>query len=236
MASGVAMNHELDRMVELLRWVTFDQGRVVDSTLPAVSIARGRRLSTAMHDGYGDIDIRDLWTEYFCVSTDLTEGDVFVHREGPVWEAVRASVAVPGIFPPMRSTGGHVLVDGGVLDSVPTSVMRSLFAPAHLIAIDLKAPSALPSADIPDTGFVSGWRVARSRMAPWKDRMEIPGIIETLIAASTISGAARDVDADLVIRPPVAEYGFLDFSAWEQIMETGYRHTVEALEASQLPV
>ncbi|MDJ0791717.1 MAG: patatin-like phospholipase family protein [Acidimicrobiia bacterium] len=235
-ASTVAMGLDLDGMIELLRWVTFDRGSIVDSTLPTVSIAKGRRLSTAMHEGYGDIDIRDLWMEFFCVSADLTEGDVHVHRRGPVWEAVRASVAIPGIFPPMRSSDGHVLVDGGVLDNVPTSVMRSVFAPARMIAIDLKAPSALPSADIPDSGFVSGWKVARHRAAPWRDGMEIPGIIETLIAASTISGAAKDIDADLVIRPSVAEYGFLDFASWEQIMETGYQHTVEALEASTLPV
>ena len=233
-AAGCAMGFSLDRLIELSRMVTFERGSLVDSTFPAVAIARGRRLTSGMRDGYGEVDIRDLWTDFFCVSTDLTEGKVHVHRSGPVWEAVRASVAIPGVFPPMRSAEGHVLVDGGVLDNVPTATMAEQFAPHRMIAIDLRAPSDLASADIPDTGSISGWKVARSRFFPWKRRLEVPGLIESLIAASTISGSARDVDADLVIRPPVGEFGFLDFAACDAIMDVSYRYAVDVLEHQQL--
>ena len=79
---------------------------------------------TQVREGYGDRDIEDLWTDFFSVSADLTAGEARVHSAGSLWTAVRASVAVPGVFPPIDAGDGHLLVDGGVLDNVPTSPMR----------------------------------------------------------------------------------------------------------------
>ena len=77
---------------------------------------------------------------------------------------------------------------------------------------------------------MSGWRVARHRTFPWKDRLDVPGLVETLIAASTISGSATAEDADIVIRPPVDRFGFMDFAACDELIEVGYRHAVEVLQ------
>ena len=230
-ASGLAMGLDWDDMVAQLRGVTYEGGGIVDSTLPSVAVARGKRLTEGMRDGYGDIGIEDLWTEFFCVSTDLTEGKVHVHTSGPVWEAVRSSVSIPGVLPPMRSSAGHVLVDGGVLDNVPTAAMKSTYSPRWLIAVDLSARSTIGAADLGSEGSISGWKVARHRVLPWKDRLDVPGILESLIAASTISGSATGTDADLIIRPPVSEFGFLDFAAGDDIIEAGYRHTVDLFDA-----
>lgn len=234
-ASGHAMGYGLDSLDELLRKVTYEHGGIVDSTLPSVAIARGKRLTERMRDGYGDMGIEDLWTEFFCVSTDLTDGEVHVHTAGPVWEAVRSSVSIPGVLPPMRSSAGHVLVDGGVLDNVPTAAMESTYAPCRLIAVDLRARSTLGSSDLGETGSISGWKVARHRILPWRNRLDVPGILESLIAASTISGSATGTDADLIIRPPVAEFGFLDFAAGDDIVEAGYRHTVDLFDREGIP-
>ncbi len=235
-AAGYAMGWEWDRIVELARWVTFERGRIVDSTLPAVSLGRGRRLTTGMRESYGDTDIRDLWVDFFCVSSDLTDGAVYAHRSGPVWSAVRSSVAIPGILPPMRSAEGHVLVDGGILDNVPTASMRALNEPRTVIAVDLRAPTALPSKDLPADGDLSGWKVARHRWLPWRERLEVPGIMETLIAASTLSGRPEGADADIVIHPDVERFGFMDFASWEHLIEAGYREGARVIEEGRLPV
>ena len=234
-AAGVALGLDWDEMVTAAKGVTFENGSIVDSTLPAVAVARGRRLVDGIRDGYGEADIRDLWMDFYCVSADLTDGTIYEHRSGPVWKAVRSSVAIPGLFPPMRSDDGHVLVDGGVLDNVPTSSMHSLYAPNSVIAVDLRAPSTIPSDDLTNDGAISGWRVARHRWLPWEERLATPGIIETLIAASTVSGSAHHNDADLVIRPPVEDFGFMDFAASDQIIEAGYRHGLEVLDGWQKP-
>jgi len=102
--------------------------------------------------------------------------------------------------------------------------------------VDLRARSSLPSADLGTSGAISGWRVARHRVLPWKQRLEVPGILESLIAASTISGSATGTDADLIIRPPVAEFGFMDFAACDDIVEAGYRHAVDLFERDGIPI
>lgn len=227
--ASFAMGWEWDRIVEIVRHVTFERGKLVDTTLPLVSAGRGRRLTSGMREAYGDTDIRDLWTDFYCVSTDLTEGVVHEHTDGAVWSAVRASVSIPGVFPPMASPEGHVLVDGGVLDNVPTATMRRIFDPRTIIAIDLRAPSSLPIADLPPNGELSGWSVAWQRLVPGRDRMEVPRLLETLIASSTVSGQPGAGDADLVLRPDVGRFGIMDFTAWETIIEAGYESAKESL-------
>jgi NTE family protein len=227
--ASFAMGWEWDRIVEIVRHVTFERGKLVDTTLPLVSAGRGRRLTSGMRGAYGDTDIRDLWTDFYCVSTDLTDGVVYEHTDGAVWPAVRASVSIPGVFPPMASPEGHVLVDGGVLDNVPTATMRRIFDPRTIIAIDLRAPSSLPIADLPPNGDLSGWVVAWQRLVPGRDRMEVPRLLETLIASSTVSGQPGAGDADLVLRPDVGRFGIMDFTAWDTIIEVGYEAAKESL-------
>ncbi len=67
------------------------------------------------------------------------------------------------------------------------------------------------------------------------DRLDVPGILESLIAASTISGSATGTDADLIILPPVAEVGFMDFASYDQIIDVGYRHAVDLFESQGRP-
>ena len=153
-----------------------------------------------------------------------------------MWKAVRSSVAIPGIFPPVRSAEGHVLVDGGVLNNLPTDVMRELFDPATVLAVDLRASVDMPAADLGDDGVVSGWRVAGRRLAPWKAAMEIPRMVDLLSHATAVTGSSHSADlADLVFRPPVETFGILEFASWRNMVEAGYRHAAEVLERRQMP-
>ena len=68
--------------------------------------------------------MRDLWLPFFCVSTNLTRSRVEVHHRGDLATAIRASVAIPGILPPVPHDG-DLLVDGGELNKPPCDVMRA---------------------------------------------------------------------------------------------------------------
>ena len=225
-----AMGWDWDVLVANERYVTLGQGRLIDYTLPVLAMGRGGRLTSGIRKEFGDSDIADLWFDSFCVSTDLTAGESRVHTTGPVWRTVRASVAIPGIFPPIRADDGHVLVDGGVLDNLPVDTMRAIFKPGTVIAVDLGRSAALQASDLPEDGVVSGWQVAASRFHPRHRTPELPGIMELLSASSSVTGRHQADRADRLLSPPVHTYGVLDFAANERIIDIGYRHTREALK------
>jgi NTE family protein len=229
-AAAYSSGWEWDRIVEFGRWAMADRGSLIDFSFPMVALANGDRLTSRIREAFDAISIEDLWTDFFCVSTDLTRSDVYVHRTGLVWKAVRASVAIPGILPPVRSSEGHVLVDGGVLNNLPTDVMRDVFDPKHIIAVDLRADANIPVSDLGDDGVVSGWTALARRVLPWKEPMEVPRMIDILARSSAVSGSDNAAYADLVLRPPVGDFGVLEFASHARIIEVGYQHAIDALE------
>ena len=95
-------------------------------TLPRYSLLDHTHFDAHLMAEYGNTRIEDLWKPYFAVSADLSNGELVVHRSGPVWESIRASSAIPGLLPPFYSSDGRMLVDGSVIASVPIEVMHAL--------------------------------------------------------------------------------------------------------------
>ncbi|MBU2582376.1 MAG: cyclic nucleotide-binding domain-containing protein [Alphaproteobacteria bacterium] len=87
-------------------------------------------------------DIADLWLPYFAVATNLSRNALQVIRRGPVWKAIRASAAIPALFPPVFA-GGEMLVDGCLIDNVPLLPMRQL----------KRGPNIILDLDVPDSGL-----------------------------------------------------------------------------------
>ncbi|MGH8686244.1 MAG: patatin-like phospholipase RssA [Burkholderiales bacterium] len=98
-------------------------------------LIRGRRLFEFMRTHFGLQDIAALPVPYGAVATELGSGREVWLREGPVLDAVRASVAIPGVFAPVLRDG-ELLVDGGLVNPVPVSMCRALGAEV-VIAVDL---------------------------------------------------------------------------------------------------
>jgi NTE family protein len=80
----------------------------------------------------------DLPIPFRCVATDMQSGDRVVLRDGSLPRAVRASMAIPGVFTPVE-INGHVLADGGMVENIPVQVAREMNADA-VIAVDLQLP------------------------------------------------------------------------------------------------
>ena len=64
---------------------------------------------------------------------NLTNGEKFLHQNGPIWEAVRATSSIPGLLPPLYTHDGKMLIDGGVLDNVPIKSMKKLKTGPNII-------------------------------------------------------------------------------------------------------
>ena len=84
----------------------------------------------------GSLDVRDCWLPFFCVSASLTRAVGVVHDEGHLATAVRASLSLPGLLPPVRY-GDDLLLDGGLLNNLPVDVMRERLGGGTVIAVDL---------------------------------------------------------------------------------------------------
>ena len=137
---------------------------LLDYTIPLVSLIKGERIVDVLEGQFDGWDIEDLWIPFSCVSTNLTTAESVTHREGPASTAIRTSIAIPGVLPPVAH-GSHLLADGGVLDNLPVGQFANDPSIGVIIASDV-APPVGPSAK-GDFGLsVSGWKVARTRAVP----------------------------------------------------------------------
>ncbi len=91
---------------------------------------------TAMADGVRDFD--QLPIPYRAVSTDMVSGQPYVFSEGPLYEAMRASMSIPGVFAPAEIRG-RILGDGGLVDNLPVDVVRRMGAEV-VIAVNIGTP------------------------------------------------------------------------------------------------
>lgn len=88
---------------------------------------------------WGDLkDFDDLPTPFRCVATDLVAGKQVVFEEGPLYQALRATMSIPAVFTPVRMNG-KVLVDGGAVNNLPVDVVRRMGADI-VIAVTLESP------------------------------------------------------------------------------------------------
>lgn len=103
--------------------------------LPQGGVAAAGPLIEYLRELCGDITIEELPTAFAAVATDLYRGRETWLQRGQLWEAVRASIAIPGILTPVH-LNGRWLVDGGLVNPVPVSLCRALGAD-HIIAVNL---------------------------------------------------------------------------------------------------
>ena len=71
-------------------------------------------------------------------------------------------------------------------------------------------------------------------MVPWSEPLEVPRLVDLLLASSMLTSKSAAEDADVVIRPPVAEFGILDFTRSDELIEVGYRTTSDLIDAGAL--
>jgi predicted acylesterase/phospholipase RssA/CRP-like cAMP-binding protein len=208
---------------------------IIDFTLPLVSLIAGKRISASIKKQTGDWDIEDFWLPFFCVSTSLTTALPVVHRRGNSWLAIRSSVSIPGVLPPMPSNG-ELLVDGGVLNNLPVDIMREMNPFGTVIAIDVVPPIG-PGA-LSDYGTeISGWRLLMNRLLPWQKASAVPGIA-AIILQSMVAGSALKRQqileqqlADVYLNINVEGVGLLQFDAQNRAAQIGYDAVIEPLRS-----
>ncbi len=227
---------ELDRFEQwVLRLKVADVLGFLDVTLSS-GLVKGERLMSSFHRNVVDRPIEELNTPFAAVATALHSGAEIWLRSGSTLSAVRASIAMPGLFTPVLHDG-MVLVDGGLVNPVPVSLARAMGADI-VIAVDLGSDilgrhlRATPAHE-PPAGVVGDWiRKLQENLGPLvpahpSDKLTMPNILEVLASSLNIMQVriARSRMAgeppDLVVAPRLAHLRLLDFHRAEEAIEEG---------------
>lgn len=207
-----------------------DPKMLLDKTLPLVALAESKNVTATFQSMFDDVRIEDLWVPYMCVSANLTRAEPVLHERGPLWEAIRASTAIPGIFTPVVQ-GGDVLVDGGIMNNYPVDVIRERNATGLVIGSNAESASRNQSYDFGHS--VSGWQVLLDRFRPAGRRRKYPSILGTLMRSTSVSskhlGAGADALADVTVRYPAQDFGNLEFDRYPELTDIGYAAAVEKI-------
>jgi NTE family protein len=225
---GVARRQAADEIAEVLRSAVLESSPF-DVTFPVVSLAAGRRVTKNLQDGADGLDIEDAWRSFFCISTNLTSGNVEIHRSGPGWLAVRASFSLPGVFPPVPSATGDLLVDGGVLDNLPIGIMRAEHYGITVIGVDVGRTRDISAAGLPEGGVVSGWKMLLGKLNPGRSDRDTAGLGRILMRLTELGGTQDDDRGDICIRPAVDSFSIADFKAFDRLVTLGYEEGMRSL-------
>jgi NTE family protein len=131
------------RLEEYEAWVTglqrSDIVRLLDFAFGHPGLIKGDRVMNSLKEIVGDFDIEDLPTEFMAIATDLkNQREVWLNK-GKLFDAIRASIAIPMIFTP-HIINGRELVDGGLLSPMPMAPTRQMVVD-RVIAVDVNGPN-----------------------------------------------------------------------------------------------
>ena len=244
LVGGIYAAGKLDTYAD---WVTalqrLDVLRLLDWSLNG-ALFKGERIIRVLRELIGDCRIEDLPIGFTAIATELSTGREMWLNRGSLFDAIRASIAVPTVFAAV-TVEKLVLVDGGLVNPVP--VAPTLNARTDMtIAVDLNAP------DEPDAPVRI--RAGREHSAHGAQRQSILGFIDALLGTTEASSApaepgfydlaARSMDTmqrtitqlklasyapTLVIRMPGNLCGFFDFYRAQALIDYGYERTEQAL-------
>lgn len=214
-------NEEID---ERIKDAFVSSNPLGDHVLPVVALTKGAIVDERLARHFSDTLIEELELPFFCVSSELVRGVARVHRMGSLRQALRASISLPGILPPVVD-GDALLVDGAVINNFPTAMMTAMHR-GITIGVDVAEEATISAADFVQPGGFMGW-VRRHGLK------SAPPIISLLMRAATAreEGTRRTHPADLMITPKVAGVELRDWKKYDIAVADGYREGIAAIEA-----
>lgn len=202
-------------------------------------LIKGEKLIAFWAEHFIDRNFSDLAIPFACVATDLASGHEVWLREGSVADAVRASIALPGLFSP-HVHEGRLLVDGGLVNPVPVSLCRALGAEV-VIAVDLSGDMIgrhlKPATEALDSFWrrrvgsllgIDGDRAARLKQPSLMNVLASSiNIMQVRIARSRLAGEP----ADVLVTPYLGQLGWLDYHRADEAIAEGREAVARALPA-----
>ncbi|WP_059104717.1 patatin-like phospholipase family protein [Shouchella shacheensis] len=194
-ASMYGVGHSVETME---RFATlFRKKYYLDFTMSKQGFVAGKKIETLIRLLAKKSKLEELKRPVAVVATDLKKGERVIFERGDVAEAVRASLSIPGIFVPVHTKDGRILVDGGVIDRVPVTVVKNMGAEL-VIAVDVSF---------------------------FRTELQTPSTYEVVMQTMDIMGRelsrAQELQCDVMIRPILKSSAPLDFSEAEALIIQG---------------
>jgi NTE family protein len=217
--------------------------KLLDPVVPRSGLFAGNRIARKLDEFLPDIDIEDLGLPFCAVSTNIINGEEVLHTSGPIRLPIRASMAIPGVFAPVR-VDNQWLVDGGVSSPVPISAARKLCPGLPVIAVNLfntNLPFEGDFSPIDQTSKTELNRLERLLLKMRKSNKEgRPGLFASL--SDTITHMEQRIsrfqisseNPEMVLEPAVFGIGLFDFHQGDQIIAAGTRCTQAMIDSGGL--
>lgn len=241
---GIYAAGELDTYIEWAqRLEKRDVVKLLDLSFSTVSLFKGERIFEVLKDLIGDREIEDLDRGFTAVAAAIEEQREVWLNKGPLFQAIRASTAVPGVFSPVR-VAGRLLVDGGIVNPIPIAPTLS-DATDLTIAVNLDsiAETYTPESNAPvrDDEEAEGYRERIQQFLgdlignDDDDASAAPDATDLLIrSVDVMQGAIARLKLaaytpDVVIEIPRDACSFFEFDRASELAELGYKQASKVL-------
>ena len=220
----LAQGKNADDMKVLARsWNWKQRAQIIDLALPKSGFIAGKRAKKFLKSIIGNVEFSELRLPFACVATDVMTGEEVVINQGSVLEAVRASISMPIIFSVVKWQGRY-LVDGGLVDPVPVSVLKDMGAD-FIIAVNVAPRMSTGQERIYPGNNNTEEASAIKEPNIFNIIMKMSGIANSQIVEASLEGA------DVIIEPRLAGIGLGDFGHIEKcILEGGFAAIDAVLE------
>lgn len=224
MGALCAMDIPIEEMAMRIKEVLVANAtKIKDYTLPLLSLFKGFHLEKILQEIFGKTTmIEDLWIDFFAVACNVNHSCIEIIDSGSLWKALRASSALPGIFPPSVNDKGTILVDGGVLNMLPVDIMRQRIGSGKIIATGFEKEDDLQLH--PFEGGISGWSLLGRKLRRSKKNFSSIGEIinRCFLTASQRYALELIPQANVFIEIERSGTTFLNFKAFDRMLEAGY--------------
>ena len=197
---------------------------------PVLSFLNHSSWDRIFEEAFHGRDIEDLWIPAFCISSNIDAGKMAIHDSGPAWKAVRASASLPAFLAPVLFDG-EAHVDGGLVNNLPTDVMRSRTA-GPVFAVSLGRRTA---ERVPYDAYPSPWRLAVDAVNPMKSKAPMHTLPKVMLQIAILGDIAKtdlhSKEADVVLEPPVEKWSMTDFRDVDGVIRAGYEYAIDRLQA-----
>jgi NTE family protein len=171
------------------------------------SVLGGRTITAQLRQHFGHAHLEDLFMPVAIVAADLVTGTEVALSRGSVVDAVRASIAIPGVLPPVRQNG-MILVDGGVVAPVPVRAVRAL-SKAPVLAVNLQG-DYLRRAGV-------GLPIGKRLMTPFRVGRAGLSLLMTQLARQSLALHPPDLE----IAPAIGHIDVRNFTRAHELIDLG---------------